>query len=213
MLIAVTDSYETQSMLMSVPPDEAEPDTALDPEILDRELQILSNFLNTHLRGQAIADLAQLDWGELDRQFQRYADSLKTLFASIARRLQAPTVTPMAISGFAEVLRQPEFAELQQVQPLVQLLEEEQEQLFPLIFKPSQRQEGQCRVSVRIGSENPLEPIQACALLSAVYWRGSQPVGSVSLLGPTRMAYDGAIAMVETAADYLSSQLAASGTN
>ena len=127
---------------MSVPSPDDDGEDGLDPDILDRELQILSNFLNSQLRGKAIADLAALDWGELDRQFQRYADSLKTLFVDLAQRLEQPLMSPMAISGLAEVLRQPEFTELQQIQSLVQLLEEEQEQLFPLIFEPSERPGG-----------------------------------------------------------------------
>ena len=192
---------------MSVPSPDDDGEDGLDPDILDRELQILSNFLNSQLRGKAIADLAALDWGELDRQFQRYADSLKTLFVDLAQRLEQPLMSPMAISGLAEVLRQPEFTELQQIQSLVQLLEEEQEQLFPLIFEPSERPGGDRRVNVRIGSENPLEPIRSCTLVSATYRRGSQAVGSLSLLGPTRMTYDGAITMVQAAADYLSHQL------
>jgi heat-inducible transcriptional repressor len=194
-------------MLMSVPSSGDGADENPDPEILDRELQILSNFLNSQLRGKTIADLAALDWGELDRQFQRYADSLKTLFVDLAQRLEPPTISPMAMSGLAEVLRQPEFTELQQIQSLVQLLEEEQEQLFPLMFEPSESLGCDRRVNVRIGSENPLEPIRSCTLVSATYRRGSQAVGSLSLLGPTRMTYDGAITMVQAAADYLSSQL------
>ncbi|MFP4652697.1 MAG: heat-inducible transcriptional repressor HrcA [Phormidium sp.] len=207
MLIVVTDAYQTQSMLMSGPSSGEGTEEDLDPEILERELQILSNFLNSQLRGKTIADLAALDWGELDRQFQRYADSLKTLFVDLAQRLEPPTISPMAISGLAEVLRQPEFTELQQIQSLVQLLEEEQEQLFPLMFEPSELSRSDRRVNVRIGSENPLEPIRSCTLVSATYRRGSQAVGSLSLLGPTRMTYDGAITMVQAAADYLSNQL------
>jgi heat-inducible transcriptional repressor len=57
---------------------------------------------------------------------------------------------------------------------------------------------------VRIGSEHPLEPIRTCTLISSAYRRGSISVGSVGVLGPTRMDYEGAIAVVTAAADYLS---------
>jgi heat-inducible transcriptional repressor len=56
---------------------------------------------------------------------------------------------------------------------------------------------------VRIGSENPLEPMRTCALVSATYKQGEIPIGSVGILGPTRMLYENAIALVETAANYL----------
>ena len=205
MLIVVTENYETQSVLMQLPQkdDEAEPDV----EIVERELQILSNFLNSGLRGKSISEIASLDWTSLDREFQQYAEFLKNLLAEVLLRSQPAAGTQILIRGVSEVLRQPEFSELQQVQTLIHLLEEEQEQLWPLIFdSPGSKQLGK-RVTVRIGSENTLEPIRTCTLISATYKQGKIPVGSVGVLGPTRMVYENAIAVVEAAADYLSEAL------
>jgi len=127
MLIFVTDSYETQSALMDLP--KPPQDHEIDADLLERELQILSNFLNSQLKGRAIADLVALDWGELDREFSSYADFLRTVLAELTRRAQPLATTQIMISGLAEVLRQPEFSELQQVKTIIQLLDEEQDQL------------------------------------------------------------------------------------
>jgi heat-inducible transcriptional repressor len=119
----------------------------------------------------------------------------------------------------AELLRQPEFTELSQVQTLIQLLEDDRELLWPLLVEtlpsdPSRQDTLRDRVdfpvSIRIGSENPLEPIRTCTLISTTYNRGSVPVGSVGILGPTRMVYENAIAMVKATADYLSEAIAQS---
>jgi heat-inducible transcriptional repressor len=203
MLIVVTDAYETHSTLMDLPIASA--DTQLDPEVIDRELQIISNFLNSHLRGRSLLELATLDWTQLDQEFQRYGEFLKHSVAELTRRTVTPSTTQIMIRGVAEVLRQPEFSQLQQVQMIIQLLEEEQDQLWRLIFEQPEADEvGKPRVMVRIGSENPLEPIRTCTLISATYRRGSIPVGSVGVLGPTRLDYESAIAVVSAAADYLS---------
>lgn len=206
MLIVVTDAYETQSVLMQLPPTKLG-DTQPDTEIIERELQILSNFLNSNLRGRSLLELATLDWSELDREFEQYAVLLKTLLLDLSRRTAKPASTQIMIRGVAEVLRQPEFSELQQVQTLLHLLEDEQDQLWSLIFDWSEQETPGKRVSVRIGAENPLEPMRTCALVSATYHQGSVPVGSVGILGPTRMLYENAIALVESAADYLSDAL------
>ena len=206
MLIVVTDAYNTQSALLELPlvDDEA----ALDPEVVERELQILSNFLNSQLRGRSLLELAKLDLSQLDREFQRYSDYLKTVLSDLSRRTQAPAMTQMMIRGVAEVLRQPEFSELQQVKTIIHLLEEEQQQLLPLIFEvPELELKQGRRATIRIGSENTLEPIRGCTLISSTYRRGEVPVGSVGVLGPTRMDYETAIAVVEAAADYLSEAL------
>ncbi|MGQ9870434.1 heat-inducible transcriptional repressor HrcA [Leptodesmis sp.] len=205
MLICVTDSYETQSTLIDLPRSEGEAEP--DAELLEQELQLLSNFLNSHLRGKAIAELSTIDWSELDRDFQRYGDFLKTILTELSRRSQAPAPTQILISGLSEVMRQPEFSEVQQVQTIVHLLEDEQDQLLPLIFEPSPFDQLGKRVTIRIGAENPLEPIRTCTLISSTYRKGDIPVGSVGMLGPTRMMYENAIALVEATADYLSDTL------
>ncbi|MEH2063093.1 MAG: heat-inducible transcriptional repressor HrcA [Nostoc sp.] len=203
MLIVVTDGYETHSKLMDLSPTPEE--TERDSEVIDRELQIVSNFLNSHLRGRSLLELAYLNWSELDQEFQRYGEFLKNSVAELTRRTLAPTATQIMVRGVSEVLRQPEFSQLQQVQTIIHLLEEEQDQLWRLIFEETEHEDaGKPKVTVRIGAENPLEPIRTCTLISSNYRRGSIPVGSVGVLGPTRLDYEGAIAVVASAADYLS---------
>jgi len=205
MLVMVTDTYETQSILMELP--QSEDETPVDGSNVERELQILSNFLNSKLRGRALGELATLDWSQLDREFARYTDFLKSLLTQLNRRAQAPVPTPIMIHGLSEVLRQPEFSELQQVQMLLHLLEEEQEQLWPVIFELPNSLKSKSQVKVRIGSENLLEPMRTCTLVCATYQQDSLPVGSVGILGPTRMIYENAIALVKAAADYLTETL------
>jgi heat-inducible transcriptional repressor len=213
MLVVVLDSYETQSTLMALPVEPA--DVPPDADRLDRELQILSNFLTSQLKGRTLAEIATLDWGQLGREFRRYGALLQTSISELHRRSQLSVSTQILINGVAEVLRRhPEFSEVQQVQTLMQLLESEPDQLWSLIFETADLDltgqdsaELSRRVTVRIGAENPLEPIQSCALVSATYQRGLVPVGSVGMLGPTRMVYENAIAMVEAAANYISAGL------
>ncbi|MEO8890195.1 MAG: heat-inducible transcriptional repressor HrcA, partial [Coleofasciculaceae cyanobacterium] len=102
MLIVVTDAYETQSVLMELPQSN-------DQSVVERELQILSNFLNSKLKERSLGELATLDWSELDREFARYAVFLRTLISELTRRTTAPVPTPIMIRGISEVLRQPEF--------------------------------------------------------------------------------------------------------
>ncbi|MBF2083361.1 heat-inducible transcriptional repressor HrcA [Thermoleptolyngbya sp. C42_A2020_037] len=211
MLIVVLDSYKTQSVVVDLPKAPADsaqsPD---DPELLERELQVLSNFLNAHLKGRSLSDVASLDWSELGREFEQYANVLRGSLADLERRTQSPVSTQIFISGVAEVLRRhPEFSELHQVQTILHVLEAEQDQLWPLIFE-ADSDGGDRRVMIRIGSENPLEPMRGCTLISTTYHRGSVPVGSLGMLGPTRMMYENAIALLETTADYLSDTLSQS---
>ncbi len=210
MLIVVLDSFETQSTLITLP--QPQDDVPRQESILEQELELLSNFLNHHLRGRSLQEINALDWGELGREFDHYAQLLQDSVSELGQRLtQQVGYSQLLVSGIAEVLRrQPEFAEVQQMQMIMQLLEVEQDQLLPLFFEegvPSL--EG--RVTVRIGTENSLEPIQSCALVSATYRWGDSAVGSVGVLGPTRMVYEDAIALVAATADHLSDVTSTTG--
>jgi heat-inducible transcriptional repressor len=206
MLIMVTDSYQTQSVLMDTPNAIGE-DTEKQLEGLEEELQILSNFLNRQLKGRSLAELSSLNWQEIDQEFNHYANFIKNLLKELSNHLQSSSITPIIIHGVSEVLRQPEFSRLQQVQTLIHLLEEEQEQLLSLIFEISGDEILVKPVKVRIGSENPLESMRPCTLISALYRQGELPVGSVGLIGPTRMLYENTIPLVESTAEYLSEAL------
>lgn len=205
LMVLLLNSLETQSMLVHLPHEKDR--KAWDRDVLERELQILSNFLSTHLEGRSLTDIEHLGWGELGREFERYVNGVRSAIQTFVRRNQASSPAPFVISGFAEVLRQPEFSELQHMQSIVNFLEGEQAQLWPLVFEAVSEASSSRQLRIWIGSENPLEPMQGCALVSSTYTRAEVPVGSISVLGPTRMMYEDTIAVVEAAADYLSNNL------
>jgi heat-inducible transcriptional repressor len=220
MAIVVWDSYETQSLLIHLPPDLP----TLDEELFDRELQVLSNFLNSKLRGRSLLEVLKLDWNELigalfrpdNLQFQQYVSLVSNLLADLSRQTKPTHSSQIMIWGISEVLGQPEFSQLHQVKNLLHLLESEQDKLWELIFNPhlnaldsldSQSDRHQPKIEIRIGAENPLKPMQICTLISTNYHQDSVPVGSVGLLGPKRMLYEDSIALVKSAAEYISTAI------
>jgi heat-inducible transcriptional repressor len=206
MLIVVWDAYETQSILMQLPPDR---DLTLDRDSFDRELQVLSNFLNSKLQGRSVLEIFTLDWSELDLHFQQYVDLINHLLTDLSRQSKPIHSSQMMIWGISEVLSQPEFSQLQQVKTLLHLLESEQDKVSSSIFDPTldPTLDSRSQVAIRIGTENPLKPMQACTLISANYHQDSIPVGSVGLLGPTRMLYEDSIALVKSAAEYITAAI------
>jgi heat-inducible transcriptional repressor len=63
-------------------------------------------------------------------------------------------------------------------------------------------------VSVAIGAEHGVEPLSACSVVLAPVVRDGETVGSVGVLGPTRMNYPAALATVEVVSDRLGRRLA-----
>lgn len=207
-LLVVIDVYDNHSVLLRLP-GQVLSDRADD--VIDRELQILSNFLTEQMSGQSLRDV-ELDWANLDAVFQRYVSALQGAIADIARKSRSTATTQILVSGVAEALDQPEFAEREQIRSIVQLLEDGREQLWPLICEQSEEPKTSAspqtlldthRLRIWIGAENPVEPMRSCALVTSRYGIAPGPVGSLGVLGPTRMLYENAVAAVEAAANYL----------
>ncbi|MGC1219243.1 MAG: heat-inducible transcriptional repressor HrcA [Phormidesmis sp.] len=215
-LLVVLDVYNNHSILLRLPSsatntaDGSAARRDRTNEEIDRELQLLSNFLTAQLKGRSLHE-ADLDWAALDQAFQRYVGALQQAIADLARQAKAATTTQILVSGLAEALNQPEFAEREQIRTIVQLLEDGRNQLWPLIAEPEPTGAllvNQQRLRIWIGAENPVEPMRSCALVTSRYGNAPGPMGSLGVLGPTRMLYENAVAAVEAAANYLTDAVA-----
>jgi heat-inducible transcriptional repressor len=76
--------------------------------------------------------------------------------------------------------------------------------LLMQILELSSRAQG---VQIFIGGESGIEPLDECSVVTAPYEVDGQVVGTVGVIGPTRMAYERVIPIVDMTAKLLSSAL------
>ena len=87
LMVVLLDSLATQSVVVKLPSlTPSTPETA--PEPGSRDLELLSNFLIHHLRGRPLADVATLNWDELDTEFQPFGALLCQALTNLAQRSQ-----------------------------------------------------------------------------------------------------------------------------
>jgi heat-inducible transcriptional repressor len=100
--------------------------------------------------------------------------------------------------GLGHVLSQPEFTYSQKAVPLVQVLE--RGQMLGQLLSQALHSSG---VHVIIGTEHPLEEMRETSAVLARYGTAEDVQGVICVVGPTRMAYWRAVAMVGFIADLL----------
>ena len=61
-------------------------------------------------------------------------------------------------------------------------------------LQPLSDEEG---VTVRIGSDSPINEIEDVSVISASFRTGERTKGSISVIGPTRMPYEKVVSLVE----------------
>jgi heat-inducible transcriptional repressor len=62
-------------------------------------------------------------------------------------------------------------------------------------------------LSVAIGVEHGVEPLASCSVIVMPYIVEGEPLGTIGVLGPTRMNYPQALAAVEVVSDRLGRRL------
>lgn len=108
------------------------------------------------------------------------------------------------VDGTANLLSEPEFASIKRLKALFRTFEEKHELLLVLNRCLEQQPEG---VRVIIGSENPSPEMTDCALIASNYGLPGQTLGTLGIIGPTRMEYARAIALVDSVARLFSTAL------
>ena len=86
--------------------------------------------------------------------------------------------------GVRNLLRQPEFGDVERLQQVLEVVEEEH--LLSAVLTHLESGEG---VRIVIGAENDLAQLQGCSLVLTTYRAGGQRRGTLGVLGPTRMRY------------------------
>jgi len=105
-------------------------------------------------------------------------------------------------SGAANLVRQPEFHDLEKMQKILELFEEE-ELLAEIVGEYSSLNE----VSVHIGTENKIKEVKNCSVVVSSFEIDEELAGGIGLIGPTRMYYSKATSLVDYVAKELSNVL------
>ncbi|KIL38279.1 HrcA family transcriptional regulator [Gordoniibacillus kamchatkensis] len=162
------------------------------------ELEKVVNILNARLQGVPLLQFRTKLFSEVASELSRYASGHDKLLRELEKVVNKDEENRIFLSGTTNMLTQPEFRDVDKVKSLLDLLEAPPS-LIRLVA--SSHQGG---IQVRIGSENSMEAVNDCSLITATYSIGDQFLGTIGVLGPTRMEY----AKVMSLLDHVSKNLA-----
>ncbi|GGE14493.1 heat-inducible transcription repressor HrcA [Marinithermofilum abyssi] len=163
-------------------------------------IEQMVNLLNSKLAGLPLHELKQRLYRELTDELSRHVENYEYLMAMIDQMLDLDQEGRIFTSGATNVLSQPEFRDVEKAKVLMELLE--QSDTVARLF--SSDKEG---IQVRIGQENRLEAVNNCSIISATYTIDGRSLGTIGILGPTRMDYQKVISLLEVLTVDLSDHL------
>ncbi len=96
-------------------------------------------------------------------------------------------------SGLTNILKQPEFRDLEHMKNILSVIEKED--LIEHIIGENAKDED---VTIRIGSEIKHKIIKDCSIVVSRYDLFGESLGTISIIGPTRMTYGKVTSVVDT---------------
>ncbi|MDQ2702002.1 MAG: heat-inducible transcriptional repressor HrcA [Pseudomonadota bacterium] len=174
------------------------------------ELERVSNYLNRHFAGRPVAEIRTT----LLRDLRAARSEMETLLAhsvELAEQALGPEASGagegmlgegMVLAGQTRLMGVQELSDLERLRELFEAFARKRE-----ILQLLERTVQAPGVRIFIGEETGLAPLEGMSLVTAPYVAGDRTLGVLGVIGPSRMAYDRVIPMVQAAAEVLGAAL------
>lgn len=166
------------------------------------DLTAAANFLNQNYVGLTFQEIRRRVQGDLKR-LREDMMHLMTAALEAGSEVLSESTENYVISGERNLLDSDDLASnMSRLRELFELFEKKT--ALMQILELSTRAQG---VQIFIGGESGIAPLDECSVVTAPYEVDGQVIGTVGVIGPTRMAYERVIPIVAITAKLLSSAL------
>lgn len=183
MAVVVTNNGVTKNSMIRVP-------ESLQPEDLEKISKLITAKLDGHKLNEAIESVLPTIKSEVGEQADAVCDMLTAIEESLSK-------TDVEVVGASNILDYPEYSDASKARSF--LTEVESGNYLQKVLSDA----SDVEMSVRIGTENDNPDMKDCSVITVTYKAGGESIGSMGVVGPTRMDYGKVMAILR----YLSRSL------
>jgi heat-inducible transcriptional repressor len=168
------------------------------------ELKRAGNFLNEKFRGRTLPQVRQEILREL-RETHEHMNQVMLDAITVAQQVfpeQSDETLEYVIAGETNLMTLAELSSVERLRRLFDAFNEKRD--FLHLLDQTLRAQG---VQIFIGHESGYQILDDCSVVTAPYSLGDQVVGVLGVIGPTRMAYERVIPIVDMTAKLLGAAL------
>ena len=193
LIILVTDDGSVQNRVL-----------ATNREYSESELIQASNYFNAQHRGESLNQVRRALLEEMKRDSDEMNRIMSTAveMAQVVFEEEQDRQDNVLLSGEENLLNIPEFGELNKLRELFDAFRTKQD-LLELMDK-SMAATG---INIFIGDESGYHALNECSVVTAPYEVDGLCIGTLGVIGPTRMSYEDVIPIVDVTARLLGSAL------
>ena len=192
MAILVGRSGMIQNRIINVEED-------LGPDDLER----FNRYLNDILEGLTIQEIKTRIVEEMREEKNRF-DNMLARALELSRRVfnDDELLDDVYVDGQVNLLDWPEFSDVVTMKAIFQTFEDKS--ILVRLLDSTLNASG---VQIFIGSETELAGMEGCTLIASRYSRDSRPLGTLGVIGPTRLNYSKIIPVVDYTAQLVTRML------
>ena len=156
----------------------------IDNERIER----LNNALNRIIKGKTIDNIKRISFLELQGEI----NIPTTVIASIEECIKKFESAEIYMEGITNILNNPEFGDLMKAREVLGLLKEE-DVIAEMVKRAAEKQ----ALDFKIGSENEIDEMKDLSVITTVYGREGKDIGTIGVIGPTRMTYGKVVSSIK----------------
>jgi heat-inducible transcriptional repressor len=172
------------------------------------ELVQAANYFNDKYGGVAISEVKRMLLAEMQRTSEEMQRMME-LALEMTRKMfveRADEGDDLLVSGESNLMGFPELGDIQKLRKLFDAFTAKRDLLH--LLDRSMRVGG---IKIFIGRESGYEALKECSVVAAPYAVDGQVVGTLAVIGPTRMHYEHIIPFVDVTAKLLGGALSSIG--
>jgi len=181
LVIIVSKTGEVQNKVI-------EADEDLDPDELNR----YGNYLTEFMGGLSLAEAKRKIMEEMKKEKVLFDKLMYSALQLSQKALEDEGEGDLYIEGKTNMMQSPEFADLKKMRALIEAFEEKSK-IVKLLDKALSIHE----IQIFIGAENELHEMIDCSIVAAPYSKENYTLGTLGVIGPTRMDYSSIIPIVD----------------
>ncbi len=185
-LCIVTDDGNVDNCVVEIP-------LGMRPE----EMDYMAGRVSRILEGKELSEISGTLLGAVHSDIVEDKLLLTSLLKTINKMVHKHSEQRLFLGGTKQLLNQPEFRDMDRVRSLLGILEEEK------VVRDLLLAGEDSGLKITIGSENKFTGIQDCSMVQATYRLNGKVVGTMAVLGPTRMEYSKVITVMDYLHKYL----------
>ncbi|MFC4356091.1 heat-inducible transcriptional repressor HrcA [Chryseomicrobium palamuruense] len=187
--IIVTDHGHVQNRLVEIP---------YDFKMVDLERMV--EQINQHVIGAHLYEIPSILGRVMNHLIEQHEGRMTEVFEALTQSISENSEEKVVYGGKMQLFNQPEFNDWQKARGILEFMQQLEE--HPRTIVPNSS-----GLSIRIGSENNMDSMENCSIVTATYSFGEKQKGQIAIIGPMRMDYRRVISLLDYVTGDLSREL------